>query len=307
MVRSRLHAINGEGIKVDEELEQDERHEESKEERRKQWYVSREYVLTFLDQLPKGNEIVGGAWWHPGQQFLRPQVSIEEEAAKSLGLKIGSSMEFDIQGTTIATEVSSIRKVDWGTFSTNFYMILSPGSLDGAPITYVATIHVAPEQEVPLQQAVVASFPNVSAIHIGDVLDNFARVLDRLALAIRAVALFCVVTGGLVMAAALAATRYRRLYESVILKALGATRGLIAGTFAAEYALLGLIGGLIAIGLSSALSWLVLTYVFDLSWSLHPIVLLTGLGLTVLLTLFVGLLSTFHILGQRPLAILRYE
>lgn len=307
LVRSRLHAINEEGIKVDEELEQDERHEESKEERRKQWYVSREYVLTFLDQLPKGNEIVGGAWWHPGQQFLRPQVSIEEEAAKSLGLKIGSSMEFDIQGTTIAAEVSSIRKVDWGTFSTNFYMILSPGSLDGAPITYVATIHVAPEQEVPLQQAVVASFPNVSAIHIGDVLDNFARVLDRLALAIRAVALFCVVTGGLVMAAALAATRYRRLYESVILKALGATRGLIAGTFAAEYALLGLIGGLIAIGLSSALSWLVLTYVFDLSWSLHPIVLLTGLGLTVLLTLFVGLLSTFHILGQRPLAILRYE
>ena len=186
-------------------------------------------------------------------------------------------------------------------------MIVSPGALDGAPVTYVATIHVDPEQEVSLQQAVVAAFPNVSAIHVGDVLRNFASVLDRLALAIRAVALFCVITGGLVMAAALAATRYRRLYESIILKALGATRGLIARAFAVEYALLGFIGGIMAVGLSSALSWLVLRHVFDLTWNLHPIVLFTGLACTVLLTLLVGLLSTFRILGQRPLAVLRHE
>lgn len=109
------------------------------------------------------------------------------------------------------------------------------------------------------------------------------------------------------MAAALAATRYRRLYESIILKAVGATRGLIARTFAVEYALLGFMGGIMAVGLSSALSWLVLTHVFDLTWSLHPIVLVTGLTCTVLLTLLVGLLSTFRILGQRPLAVLRHE
>ena len=307
LVRSRLHAVNGEEVKVEEERDQEERREEGKEERRKQWYLSREYVLTFLEQLPKGNEIIRGTWWQPGQRFAAPQVSIEEEAAQALGLDVGSQLELDIQGATIRAEVSSVRKVDWRNFSTNFYMILSPGSLDGAPVTYVATIRVDPEQEVPLQQAVVEAFPNVSAIHVGDVLRNFANVLDRLALAIRAVALFCVVTGGLVMAAALAATRYRRLYESVILKAMGATRGLIATTFAAEYALLGCIGGMLAVGLSSALSWLVLTHIFDLTWSLHPMVLLTGLSCTVLLTLVVGLLSTFRILGQRPLAILRHE
>jgi putative ABC transport system permease protein len=307
LVRSRLHAVNGEQVQLDLERDQDERRDESKEERRKQWYLSREYVLTFLDQLPKGNEIVRGAWWQPGQRVDTPQVSVEEEAAQSLGVEVGSHIDLDIQGATIRAEVSSIRKVDWGNFSTNFYMILSPGSLDGAPVTYVATIHVDSDQEVPLQQAVVAAFPNVSAIHVGDVLRNFANVLDRLALAIRSVALFCVVTGALVMAAALAATRYRRLYESVILKAVGATRGLIARTFAAEYALLGCIGGIMAVGLSSALSWLVLTHVFDLAWSLHPVVLFSGVACTVLLTLLVGLLSTFRILGQRPLAILRHE
>jgi putative ABC transport system permease protein len=171
----------------------------------------------------------------------------------------------------------------------------------------VATIRVDPQQEIPIQQAVVEAFPNVSAIHVGDVLRNFTAVLDRLALAIRAIAVFCVVTGGLVMAAALAATRYRRLYESVILKAVGATRGLIAKTFATEYALLGFVGGTLAVGLSSALSWLLLTHVLDLTWRLHPIVLLIGLGCTVVLTLLVGLLSTFRILGQKPLAILRHE
>lgn len=307
LVRARLHAVNGEAVKIEEEREPEERQEESKEERRKQWYLSREYVLTYLDQLPKGNEIVQGTWWEKGGNVPKPQVSVEEEAARSLGLDIGSTVEFDIQGATIAAEVSSIRKVEWGNFSTNFYMILSPGSLEGAPFTYVATIRVPVDLEVSLQQAVVASFPNVSAIHIGDVLENFARVLDRLAMAIQAVALFCVVTGGVVLAAALAATRYRRLYESVILKALGATRGLIARTFAMEYALLGFVGGVTAIGLSSALSWAVLTYIFDLPWSFHPGMLLIGLGLTVLLTIFVGFLSTFHILREKPLTILRHE
>jgi putative ABC transport system permease protein len=307
LVRSRLHAVNGEAVRIDEERDQQDRRDEGKDERRKQWYLSREYVLTFLDQLPKGNEIVHGAWWRPGQRFATTQVSIEEEAARSIGVEVGSSLELDIQGATILAEVSSIRKVDWGNFSTNFYMVLSPGSLDGAPVTYVATVHVDPEQEVPLQQAVVAAFPNVTAIHVGDVLRSFANVLDRLALAIRAVALFAIMTGALVMAAALAATRYRRLYESIILKAVGATRGFIARTFAAEYALLGFIAGIVAVCLASALSWVLLTHVLELTWTLDPTVLLTALGGTVVLTLLVGLLSTFRLLGQRPLPILRQE
>jgi putative ABC transport system permease protein len=232
---------------------------------------------------------------------------VEEEAATHLGLAVGSIVEFDIQGAMVSAEVSSIRKVEWGNFSTNFYMILSPGSLVGAPFTYVGTVRVSPQEEVPLQQAVVASFPNVSAIHIGDVLDSFARVLDRLSLAIKAMALFCILSGGVVMAAALASTRYRRLYESVILKTLGAPRSLIVRAFAIEYVLLGAVAGLIGLTLGTVLSWVVVRYVFDLSWSLHPQVLAIGLLLTMLLTLIVGFASTYRILGQRPLAVLRHE
>jgi putative ABC transport system permease protein len=309
LVRSRLSALNGRPIKLDATSEEEEQKEQpvGKEERRKNWYLSREYVLTFLQDLPKDNEVVNGAWWKPSQVFPKPLVSIEEEAAKHLGLTIGDTVEVDVQGATLAGEVSSIRKVEWGNFSTNFYMIFSPGALDGAPITYVGTVHVPASEEVALQEAVVASFPNVTAINVGDVLNSFARMLDRLSLAIRAVALFCVLSSGLVMAAALAATRYRRLYESVILKAVGATRSVIARTFAVEYALLGAVGGLLGGSLASLLSWAVLATVFDLSWSLQPLVLAVGLMATIALTLLVGFLSTYRLLGQPPLSVLRHE
>ena len=309
LVRSRLSAVKDELVKFEATSEEEEQKEKAaqKEERRKKWYLTREYVLTFLQDLPKDNKVVQGEWWKPGQVFTKPLISIEEDAAKQLGLAVGDSIELDIQGTPIAGEISSIRQVEWGNLSTNFYMIFSPGALDGAPHTYVATVRVAPSEEVALQQAIVASFPNVTAINMGDVLDSFARVLDRLSLAIRAVALFCVLSGGLVMAAALAATRYRRLYESVILKALGATRGVIVRAFAAEYALLGALGGFLGSALASALSWAVLSTVFDLSWSLQPAVLATGLAATITLTMLVGFLSTYRLLGQPPLAVLRHE
>ena len=309
LVRSRLSAIKGEPVTFDALSEEEEQKEKSaqKEERRKKWYLTREYVLTFLQDLPKDNKIVQGVWWKPEQVFSDPLISIEEDAAKQLGLTIGDAIELDIQGALVTGTISSIRQVEWGNFSTNFYMIFSPGSLDGAPHTFVATVRVAPSEEVALQQAVVSSFPNVTAINMGDVLDNFSRVLDRLSLAIRAVALFCVVSGGLVMAAALAATRYRRLYESVVLKALGAPRSVIVRSFAAEYALLGALGGLLGCMLASALSWGVLEMMFDLSWSLQPTILTMGLIATILLTVLVGFLGTYRILGHPPLAVLRQE
>ncbi len=309
LVRSRLSAVKDEPVKFEATSEEEEQKEKAtqKEDRRKKWYLTREYVLTFLQDLPKDNKIVQGEWWKPGQVFTRPLISIEEDAAKQLGLIVGDTVELDIQGVPITGEIGSVRQVEWGNFSTNFYMIFSPGSLDGAPHTYVATVRVAPSEEMALQQAVVASFSNVTAINMGDVLDGFARVLDRLSLAIRAVALFCVLSGGLVMAAALAATRYRRLYESVILKALGATRSVIVRSFAAEYALLGMLGGLLGCALASVLSWAVLETVFDLPWSLQPAVLGIGFVATITLTMVVGFLSTYRILGQPPMAVLRQE
>jgi putative ABC transport system permease protein len=306
LVRSRLHAVNGQPVPIHEDDER-ERRGRRNGEHGKSWYFTREYVLTFLDRLPKENVVVQGEWWTHPVNTQGALVSVEEDAARHLGIDPGSTIEFDIQGTVVPATVSSIRKVEWNNFSTNFYMILSPGSLEGAPFTFVATVRVSPAEEVPLQQAVVEAFPNVTAINIGEVMDTFARVLEHLSVAIRTIAVFCMLAGALVMAAALATTRYRRLYESVVFKALGATRLLIAGSFATEYAFIGAVAGLIGTVLASMLSWGVLYFVFDLPWGLHLGVLISGLLSTMVLTLAVGFLSTFRILGQRPLAVLRHE
>lgn len=313
LVRSRLYAVNGKPVETEEAMERrlpadsDEAQRKKEKQARKTWYFTREYVLTQAEALPKDNRVVKGAWWRAGERPAKPLVSMEEDAAKHLGVDLGSRVTLDIQGATLEATVSSIRRVEWGNFSTNFYMIFSPGALDGAPMTYVATIKVPPDEEIPLQQAVVQAFPNVTAINIGDVLESLARILERLAVAMRAVALFCVLTGGIVMGAALAATRYRRLYEAVILKALGATRGLIAQAFAIEYVLLGTVAGLIGLLLSTGLSWALLYFIFDLPWHFQPDILAAGFVLTLLLTLAVGFLSTFRLLGQRPLTVLRHE
>ncbi len=306
VVRSRLGAIEGRVIDPEEHKGQ-----------QNGWYFTRAYVLTSLSTLPEDNIVVKGQWWSTDAEDVKKgdqnkqgfpiHVSVEEEAAKNLGVDLGSTLTFDIQGTSLPAVVESTRKVDWGSFSTNFFMILSPGALDGAPMTYIATAKVEPEDEMPLQQALVRALPNVTAIKIGDVLANVERLLEQLAWAIQGIALLCMASGAVVMTAALASTRYRRLYESAILKAIGGTRQIVVASFAVEFALIGGLAGLIGVGVASGLSWAILYFFLDLAWTVQPMVLGCGLLATVGLAVVVGFLSTFKILGESPLAVLRQE
>src|SRR3989441_576928 len=296
LVRSRLWALNGQPVR-----------RESYEDREHGWYFAREYVLTFLNELPKGIAITKGQGWEGGGSSGVPRVSVEEEAARRLGLDLGSTVEFDIQGAKVSGRIASIRKVEWGNMSTNFYFIFEPGALEGAPMTYVATTRVAPQEEVSLQRAVVAAFPNVSAINIRAVLDSVAQVVDRISLVIRFMAALSILAGAVVLAGALAATRFRRIYEAMIFKAVGGTRRILAATFAVEYALLGAAAGLVGAGLATGLAWGAGHWILDVKWLFQPVALVWGIGATIPGTVLVGVLSTYRILGQKPLPVLRRE
>jgi putative ABC transport system permease protein len=186
-------------------------------------------------------------------------------------------------------------------------VIFSPGALEGAPSTYLATARVPPAGEHALQSAVVAAFPNVTAIPVREVLAGVAAVLDRIALGVRAIALFAIGTGLVVMAGVLAASRRQRLYESVIFRTLFATRGAVARAFAVEYVCLGATAGLGGTALAAILSWIVLRHVLDTPWTFEPAPMILGIGLTTALALAVGFLATFRLLGQKPLPVLRNE
>ena len=301
VVRSRLAAINGQPVT-----------RAMVEARRGgpdgdgAWYLRREYVLTYTAELPAANVVVKGQWWHPSD-WTRPLVSVEEGAAKQLAIGLGDRLTFDVQGVPIEATVASIRRVDWQTLSTNFFMILSPGALEGAPGTFVATSRVPVATESRVQNAVVTTFPNVTAIPVRDVLERVAAVLGQMAVAIRVMALFSIGAGFVVMISALIATRYARLQESVIWRMLGATRGVVARIFAVEYACLGLAAGLGGSLLAFALSWAVLRYILDVPWTFEPEMLVLGIVLTAIVSLGVGFLATFRLLGAKPLPVLRQE
>jgi len=306
VVRTRLTGIDGQPINP-----------EDHKGKRNGWYFTREYVVTTFPSLPKDNIVTQGQWWdhsqlstslenHPIQDRL-PRVSVEDEAAKNLGLSIGSTLTLNIQGVPFVVKVSSLRRVDWGSFSMNFFMIVEPGSLDGAPITYIATARVPKTLEIPLQQAMVSAMPNVTAIHVGDVLDNIAKIFRQLAMGIQALALLCLITGAVVMIAAISINRFRRLHELAILKALGGSRRLLLFSLGTEFGLIGGFSGLVGIGLGCMLSWSLLHFFFDLTWNINIPVLLTGLLMTVLLTLLTGFLGTFRLLSFPPLSVLRQE
>jgi putative ABC transport system permease protein len=257
--------------------------------------------------MPIHNTIKKGKWWKPEGYGGRSLISVEEDAARGLGIDLGSTIVFDIQGTLVQATVSSIRGVDWGSMTTNFYIIFSPGALDRVPMNYIATARLPRAGEMKLQDAIVHSFPNVTAINLRDILETVAGILNRMSQVIRFIAVFSVLAGLIVLSSAISATRLQRIRESVILKTLGATRWMLIRSFAVEYALLGAIGGTIGAGLSLLVAWSVVHYILELHWYFSPPAVLMGILTTILLTLLTGFLTTYRILGQKPLAVLRTE
>lgn len=273
------------------------------------WYFTREYVVTAGADLPRGNEVVAGHWWDalPAAEWSGPLVSIEQEAARRLGVGLGSTVVFDVSGATVEARVASLRSVDWDTRALNFFMIFSPSTLDGAPITFLGAAQAPRSEEVSLQHAVVAAFPNVTAIPIGDVLASIARVVGRAASAARGVALLVAAMGFVVLASALAASREARLREAMVFKTIGAGRRAIARALAVEFGLVGAAAGAISAVLASVSAWAITRWGLDLPWIVSPGYLLAAWALTVAGTIAMGLASTYRLLGKQPFAVLRGE
>ena len=301
VVRARLAALDG--VPVTRELIARRRAEGLD----RMWYLTREYVLTWAGEPPASNVVTRGRWWTAAEAAARPRVSLEEAAARGLGVGVGGTLTFDVQGVPVTAEVASLRRVDWQSLSPNFFAILSPGALDGAPATWVVTARVPAAAEAGLQDRVSAAFPNVTALPVREVLERAAALLAQVAFAVRWMAAFSVATGLVVVAGALAATRWERLYESVILRTLGATRGTVARAFAVEYACLGAAAGAGGTLLAAALAGIVLRLVLELPWTLEPATLALGVVAPTGVALAVGFLATFRLLGQKPLPVLRRE
>ena len=295
LVRSRLHS-------VDEKLIENW---EYKDKKREEWFINREFVLTYMaGPPPKDNEVIEGEWWNE-DRAQNAEVSLEEDAAKRLNAKIGSQLTIDIQGIPVNATVTSIRKVNWRNMRTNFYMIYSPRALQDVPITYVATVNVPDSKEMELQHAVVEALPNITALSTRDIVNTLKATVARLTTLVDFMSGFAIAAGLFILSGSIASTKFRRLRESAILKILGARRKIVASILGIEYATLGVISALVGIGLSQGLSWAVMKYMIKSEWHLQLGTMALAFLFAILITVATGILSSFDVIRDKPLKTLR--
>jgi len=262
--------------------------------------VEREFNLSTMTQLPDTNEISAGKWF----DNTKPEASVEDGLAKTLGLKLGDQLHFDIGGQRVSAPITSLRKLDWGSMRVNFFVILNPGAVMQAPQTWITAFHLPPGNN-SLVNSLTQAFPNLTVIDAGNVIRQLQDVLDQVVVAVEFLFLFTLASGGLVLYAALLGSQHERMREAGLLRALGATRGQLSSAQWIEFALVGSLAGVLAATGAAGVGWALANFVFDFSWVFSPLVWAAGVAAGATCALLGGWLGLRNVLRQPPLQTLR--
>ena len=270
------------------------------------WATRSERGLTYAAAMPEGSRLVAGDWW-PADYRGPPQVSFDAELARGMGLGVGDTITFNVLGREITAKIANLRRVQWRTVGMNFTVIFAPGTLESAPHSHIAAVYAEPEAEMRLLAAVNNALPNVSGVRVRDALESAAGILETIGVALRSTATVTLLAGLLVLAGAIAAGHRRRVYDAVVLKVLGATRGRVLRAFLLEYGLLGLVTAAIAAVLGAIVAWAVLTLAMGSPWTFLPGTAIGTALLCLAVMLLFGFVGTWRAMRQKPAALLRNE
>jgi putative ABC transport system permease protein len=292
MIRGRITALNGVPSK------------DVKADKSARWVLNGDRGITYATTPPDHTEIMSGKWW-PANYEGPTQISFDGDLAPQLGLKLGSKVTLNVLGRELTGTITSFRHVDFTNGRQNFVMILSPGLIDKAPHNFLATVRVEGADEEAMYRAVTDRFQNVSTVRVKDAIAAVNGLLQQLSDGVRAASLVTILAGLFVLAGAISAGQRARLYDSTVLKVLGATRARIASVYAIEYGLIGIITGAIALAAGTLGAWLVTKYVFEVD-----LVFDTGAALLTIVgggaaTLLFGLGAAWAALSAKPAALLR--
>ena len=283
------------------------------------WVLRGERGLTYAETLPEGSELIEGKWWPKGYDGP-PLVSVDKEMAATLDLEIGDMLTVSLLGREFPAKIASLRQINWDTMGFNYVMVFSPNTLRDAPHNLAGTISLdgvserggaergnadTGAQERAVSKAVLAAFASATVIEVRDVIGQVSTILTQIATAIAAAGSIAIASGIAVLIGAIAASRQARIYDSVILKTLGATRRQILSAQALEYGLLAALLAVVALGLGLTAAWFVITQIFSFSWQPDWAVVLMTLGGGALLTLGLGLAGSLPVLAARPAQALR--
>lgn len=289
MIRGRLTEINGNVIKP-----------ETYQEDRAKRLVEREFNLSTMVAVPLKNEIVAGNWYKDDQ----PEASVEEGLAKTLNLKLGDKLTFDIAGQTVSAPITSLRKLEWGSMQVNFFVILNPKAMVNTPQTWITAFRLPPAHS-NLGNQLTRDFPNLTIVDIGSIIQQLQDVVDQVVAAVEFLFLFTLASGGLVLYAALLSSQGERTREAGLLRALGATRTQLSHAQWIEFALIGSLAGFLAATGAAATGWALAHYVFSFTWAFSPLIWVAGMVIGAVCTFVGGWIGLRGVLSRPPLETLR--
>ncbi len=289
MIRGRLIEINGKAIKS-EQLGND----------RAQRLVEREFNLSYMETLPSHNKLLQGRWFDPRV----PEVSAEEGIMKTLDLRLGDEVTFDVAGEKLGAKITSVRKVSWDSMKVNFFMILSPALLEKAPQTFITAYH-QPKNTPLIDQALVKQYPNLTVFDTGNIVRQIQTMLEQVVAAVQVLFVLTLLAGLVVLYGALSSSRDEREQEAGLMRALGASRSVLARAqlweLVAAGALAGFLAGLAALALGSVLAETIFEFSLPIRWS----VLLIGAFAGGVLSLSAGWFGLRKVFQTSPMETLR--
>jgi len=270
------------------------------------WVLRGDRGLTWSATPPDGTEIVAGDWW-PKDYQGPPLISFDERALRGFGIGVGDRLTINVLGRPIEATIANLRRIKWRSLRVNFVIVFSPGVIESAPQTHIAAVRLPRTSEDAVEAAIAKNYANITSVRVRDVLEALAEILDRIAGAVRVIAGITVLAGALVLGGAIAAGRRQRLYDSVVLKVLGARRREILAALLVEYGLLAGATALMAALFGSLAGWAVLTRVMRLSWTPLPeTVAATAAGAAIFIVLM-ALAGTWRSLGRKAAPLLRND
>ncbi|WP_320201355.1 ABC transporter permease [Agrobacterium sp. rho-13.3] len=295
MLRGRILALNGQDVtKIDVPPSG-------------RWVLRGDRGITYAQDMPENAKLASGTWWDKDYSG-EPLVSFAAEEAGELGLTIGDSVTVNVLGRNITAKIANLRDVQWESLSLNFVMVFSPNTFRGAPHAWLATLadpSATPAKEGEILRAVTNAYPTITSVRVKDALDVVNRLVDQLATAIRAAAAVALIASVLVLAGALAAGNRARTHDAVILKTLGGTRSMLIRAFSYEYMMLGLATAVFALLAGGVSAWFVIARIMKLPSSFLPDVAVGTIVVALVMTVGIGLIGTWRILGQKAAPVLR--
>ncbi len=291
MTRARLVELRGETVNADSF--------EDPETRR---WINREFNISWTDEFDEDNRLIEGSWW-PEETHGQPWISVDDYAVERLNLKLGDTLKLQIADRELEVQVYNVRKVSWDSFRPNFFLVVAPGLIDPADAQWLTSFYLAPEARGMLRELINA-FPNVTALDLEAMMNQVRSILDRVVGAVEFLFLFTLAAGLTVLLAAIEGTRAERVRESALLRALGASDNTIRLGLLAEYAVLGLVAGVVAAAAAQLIGWVLSERIFELPYRFSFLLWMSGaLGGAVLVSAL-GWLSLRRTLSTSPRQVL---